>query len=78
MTTTLVLAEDHHIARQGLMAMLTAGKIFQLLGEAGDGLQALEMVARLKPKVLVLDLMIPRLHGLEVIRRGVQQACWAC
>lgn len=67
--TTLVLAEDHRIVRDGLKALLAAEKDFRLLGEAGDGLEAVELVARCKPDVLVLDLMIPRLHGLEVIRR---------
>ena len=67
--TTLVLAEDHHIVRQGLKALLAAGKHFKVLSEAGDGLEALELVSRHKPNVLVLDLMLPRLHGLEVIRR---------
>ncbi len=66
---TLMLAEDHHIVRQGLRALLEGEKDFKLLGEASDGLQALELVARCKPNVLVLDLMIPRLHGLEVARR---------
>jgi two-component system, NarL family, response regulator NreC len=67
--TTLVLAEDHHIVRQGLKALLAAEKHFKVLSEAGDGLEALELVSRHKPNVLVLDLMLPRLHGLEVIRR---------
>ena len=66
---TLVLAEDHHIVRQGLKALLAAEKNFKVLSEAGDGLEALELVSRHKPNVLVLDLMLPRLHGLEVIRR---------
>ena len=66
---TLVLAEDHHIVRQGLKALLQAEKDFRLLGEAADGLEALAAVERCNPNVLVLDLMIPRLHGLEVVRR---------
>lgn len=66
---TIVLAEDHHIVREGLKALLTGVKDFRLVGEAGDGMEAVALVGRLKPKVLVLDLMIPRLHGLEVIRR---------
>ena len=66
---TIVLAEDHHIVRQGLKALLTTEKTFKLLGEASDGLEAVELVKRCKPNVLVLDLMIPRLHGLEVVRR---------
>lgn len=67
--TTILLAEDHHIVRQGLKSMLSAEKGFKLLGEAGDGLKAMELVAKHTPDVLVLDLMIPRLHGLEVVRR---------
>ena len=67
--TTIVVAEDHHIVRQGLKSMLAAEKNFRLLGEAGDGLAALELVTKHKPNVLVLDLMLPRLHGLEVVRR---------
>jgi len=67
--TTIVLAEDHHIVRQGLKALLAADKSFRLLGEAGDGLEAMALVERHKPNVLVLDLMMPRLHRLEVIRR---------
>ena len=66
---TLVLAEDHHLVRQGFKALLESEKDFRLLGEASDGLAAVELVARQKPDVLVLDLMIPRLHGLEVIRQ---------
>jgi len=67
--TTLVLAEDHRIVREGLKALLVGEKTFKLLAEASDGLEAVEAVARCKPNVLLLDLMIPRLHGLEVIRR---------
>src|SRR4051794_33388400 len=68
-STTLVLAEDHYIVREGLKALLGAEKSLKLLGEASDGLEALELVARFRPEVLLLDLMMPRLHGLEVIRR---------
>jgi two-component system, NarL family, response regulator NreC len=66
---TLVLAEDHRIVREGLKALLAEEKNFKLVAEASDGLEAVEAVARCKPNVLVLDLMMPRLHGLEVIRR---------
>jgi len=66
---TIILAEDHHIVRQGLKALLSAEKDFRLVGEAADGLEAMTLVERNKPNVLVLDLMIPRLHGLEVVRR---------
>jgi DNA-binding NarL/FixJ family response regulator len=67
--TTIVLAEDHQILRQGLKIMLGAEKAFRLVGEAGDGLEAVRVVKATKPNVLVLDLMIPHLHGLEVTRQ---------
>jgi DNA-binding NarL/FixJ family response regulator len=69
---TIVLAEDHHMVRQGFKMLLAAEKSFRVVGEAADGLVALELLAKLKPQVLVLDLMLPRLHGLEVVRRAHQ------
>ncbi|MEW6158024.1 MAG: response regulator transcription factor [Verrucomicrobiota bacterium] len=71
--TTLVLAEDHHIVRQGLRALLQQEKNFELLGEAADGLQALQLVEKLQPQVLVTDLMLPRLHGLQLVREVRKQ-----
>ena len=62
-------AEDHHVVRQGFKALLEAQSDFRLIGEAADGLTAVELVEKHHPNILVLDLMIPRLHGLEVIRR---------
>ena len=66
MTTTIMLADDHKIVRQGLRALLEAEPDFHLVGEAGDGLEAVQLAARLCPDVLVLDLMMPGLGGLEV------------
>jgi DNA-binding NarL/FixJ family response regulator len=66
---TIVLAEDHQMVRHGLMRLLEDEDELSLVGEAGDGLHAVELVEKLKPKILLLDLMLPRLHGLEVIRR---------
>ena len=67
--TTIVWADDHRIVRQGLRALLTAEENFEVVGEAGDGREALELVRRLRPDVLVLDLMMPGLNGLEVARQ---------
>lgn len=66
--TTIVLADDHQIVRQGLRALLEAEPDFSIVGEAGDGLEAVRLVERLTPHVLVLDLMMPGLSGLEVTR----------
>ena len=67
--TTIVLAEDHNLVREGLKHLLRQEKTLQLVGEAADGIKALELVETLQPDLLLLDLMIPRMHGLEVIRR---------
>ena len=64
---TIALAEDHHVVRQGFRLLLQAEPDFRLVGEAADGLEAVRLVETKKPDVLVLDLMIPRLHGLEVV-----------
>ena len=70
----IVLAEDHPIVRQGLRALLEAERDFQVVGEAGDGLEAVALVERVKPDVLVLDLMMPGLAGLQVARQVRQRS----
>ena len=67
--TTIALAEDHHLVRQGFKLVLSAEPDFKLIGEAADGLEAMRLVEEKKPNILLLDLMIPRLHGLEVTRQ---------
>jgi two-component system response regulator NreC len=67
--TTIVLADDHQVVRQGLRALLESEPTFTIVGEASDGLQAIELVTTLKPCVLVVDLMMPGLGGLEVTRQ---------
>lgn len=67
--TEIVLADDHKVVRQGLRALLEAESDFRVVGETGDGLEAVQLVERLKPDVLVLDLMMPGLSGLEVTRQ---------
>ncbi|HET6861749.1 MAG TPA: response regulator transcription factor [Pyrinomonadaceae bacterium] len=68
-TTTIVLADDHHIVRQGLRALLEVENDLHVVGEAGDGLEAVQKVELLGPKVLVLDLMMPGLNGLDVLKQ---------
>jgi two-component system response regulator NreC len=65
----ILLADDHEVVRKGLKALLSAEPDFNILGEAGDGIDTLELVSKLQPDVLVLDLMMPGMNGLEVTRR---------
>lgn len=66
--TTIVLADDHHVIRQALRVLLESEPDFRVIGEAGDGLEAIRAVEHLQPDVLVLDLLMPGLGGLEVTR----------
>jgi two-component system response regulator NreC len=66
---SIVLADDHLIVRQGLHALLEAEPDLNVIGETGDGLEAVELVKKLNPDVAVLDLMMPGLNGLEVARQ---------
>lgn len=70
---TIVLADDHKIVRQGLHALLRAESDFNVVGEADDGLEALALVKKLKPQIVVLDLMMPGLNGLEAARQITKQ-----
>jgi DNA-binding NarL/FixJ family response regulator len=63
------LADDHTIVREGVAALCEAGGEYQVIGQCPDGAAAAEMIERLKPDVAVVDLNMPRLHGLEVIRK---------
>jgi two-component system response regulator NreC len=69
MTVSIVLADDHHIVRKGLRALLESEKDFRVIGEATDGLDTVKIVSDLTPDILVLDLMMPGLNGLDVARQ---------
>ena len=70
---TIVLADDHHVVRQSFRLLLEAQPDFRVLGEAASGLEAIELSERLRPDVLVVDIMIPELSGVEVTRRVKKQ-----
>jgi DNA-binding NarL/FixJ family response regulator len=63
----IVVADDHPVFRQGLRRLLEAEPDFQVVGEAGDGAEAIQLVKRLNPEILLLDLAMPHVHGLEAL-----------
>ncbi|HEX2913766.1 MAG TPA: response regulator transcription factor [Chloroflexia bacterium] len=65
----IVLADDHTIVRDGVAHLLNAEPDFQVVGSAGDGQEAIEMVCHLKPDVVLMDLQMPNLDGVTAIKR---------
>jgi two-component system, NarL family, response regulator NreC len=72
--TTVVLADDHHIVRKGLRTLLEAEAEFAVIGEEADGLKVVALVERLRPDVLLLDVSMPGLNGLEITRQIAKRA----
>lgn len=64
----ILLADDHATMRRGLRGLLETHEGWQVCGEAGDGRQAVELAVKLEPKVVVLDLSMPELNGLEAAK----------
>jgi two-component system, NarL family, response regulator LiaR len=65
----LLLVDDHVVVRQGLRMLLSARDDIEIVGEAGDGPQAVEMVKALKPNVVLMDLILPIFDGIEATRQ---------
>jgi two-component system response regulator NreC len=67
--TTIVLVDDHALVREGLRTVLGCEGDWAVVGEAANGLDAVALAEQLQPDVLIVDLMLPNLSGLEVIRQ---------
>jgi DNA-binding NarL/FixJ family response regulator len=69
---TVLLVDDHAIVRQGLRALLSTEPGIEVLGEVGDGRQAVQMAKKLQPNVVIMDIAMPWLNGVEATRQIVR------
>ena len=68
--TRIIIAEDHQVVREALRLLLETQPDFQVIAETGDGLEAAALAERHKPDILIADMIMPGLSGLEVARRS--------
>jgi DNA-binding NarL/FixJ family response regulator len=72
---SIVLADDHSIVREGLAAFCDARPELHIAGQCSDGMAAVEMIRSVVPDFAIIDLHMPKLHGLEVIRKVREANC---
>ena len=65
----IVLAEDHVVVRQGTRQLLEQESDFEIVGEANDGNEAVQMVSQLKPDIVIMDVAMPKLSGIEATKQ---------
>jgi DNA-binding NarL/FixJ family response regulator len=70
----ILLADDHAVVRQGFGRILAAQSDMEVIGEAGNGREAVELAEQLKPDVVVMDVSMPELNGIEATRRLMKAA----
>ena len=71
-TIKILLADDHTIVRQGLKLILSAHQDLEVVGEAGNGKEAVDLALKLKPDIVLMDVAMPELNGIEATRRMVE------
>ena len=69
METTILLVDDHPVFRKGLLFLLGEEEDMKIVGEAGDGQTAIDLVRELLPDVVITDITMPNLHGIDATRR---------
>ncbi len=68
MRTTILLVDDHPIFREGLRALIEKNETAQVVGEAGDGAEAVRLASEMKPQLVVMDLTMPVMNGIDATR----------
>lgn len=65
----ILLAEDHKVVREGTRRLLESQNDFEVVGEASDGVEAVELTKKLKPEIIIMDVSMPRLNGIEATKQ---------
>lgn len=73
MSITILIADDHKIVREGLVALLSQHPHMQVVGEAENGRQAVQLAASRRPQVVVIDIGMPELNGIEATRQIIAE-----
>ncbi len=74
MPVSVMLADDHAVVRDGLRALLEAGNDLQVVGVAGNGREAVAEALRLRPDIVIMDIAMPELDGVEATRRIIERS----
>jgi DNA-binding NarL/FixJ family response regulator len=70
--TRVLIADDHEVVRQGIRIIVQSSPNFEICGEASDGRHAVQLAAQLKPDIVVIDIGMPQLNGLDATKQIVQ------
>lgn len=74
----VLVVDDHVVVRKGIRALLATEPDIKVVGEAGDGAQAVAEASRLRPNVILMDIVMPQMDGIEAIQRILANQPQAC